>query len=79
MPSRLPGSPSKTPPATPGSGEEPLLLGSGTTPDTIAEFAAVVDGAIAGSWLKVDGKVSNPVDPARAVEFVAAARNVGWV
>ncbi len=59
--------------------DAPLLVGSGVTPDTVAGFASSVDGAIVGSWLKVDGRVTNPVDPVRAAEFVAAARTVGWV
>ncbi len=59
--------------------DAPLLLGSGVTPDTVATLADMADGAIVGSWVKVDGDVSNPVDPTRASELVAAAREVGWV
>lgn len=59
--------------------DAPLYMGSGATPDTVGEYAPVVSGAIVGSWLKEEAKVSNPVDPVRAAEFVAAARTVGWV
>ncbi len=58
--------------------DAPLLLGSGVTPDTITELGGVVDGAIVGSWSKVGGCVDNPVDPVRAAELVAAARDAGW-
>jgi membrane complex biogenesis BtpA family protein len=50
----------------------PVLVGSGTSPDFIAESAALADGWIVGSWMKRDGCASNPVDPGRARDVVAA-------
>lgn len=54
--------------------DRPLLVGSGVTPETVAELLAVADGAIVGTWIKQDGRTANPVDPARAAALVAAAR-----
>ena len=51
----------------------PLLVASGTTPRDMALIASLADGVIAGTVLKVDGKTSNPVDPARVRALVRAA------
>lgn len=40
----------------------PVLMGSGTTADNIAQFLQYADGAIVGTDLKVDGIAENPVD-----------------
>ncbi len=40
----------------------PVLMGSGTTADNIAQFLRYADGAIVGTDLKVDGIAENPVD-----------------
>jgi membrane complex biogenesis BtpA family protein len=52
----------------------PILMGSGTTADNIAEFLQYADGAIVGSSLKVGGVMENPVDVDRVQRYVAAAR-----
>jgi hypothetical protein len=52
----------------------PLLVGSGVTPDTVADLLSVADGAIVGTSVKRDGNVGNPVDPERVRRLVAAAR-----
>ena len=52
----------------------PLLVGSGVTPETVAELLSVADGVIVGTSIKRDGDVRKPVDPARVEKFVAAAR-----
>ncbi len=52
----------------------PILMGSGTTADNIADFLQVADGAIVGSSLKVDGVAENPVDVERVRRYVAAVR-----
>jgi hypothetical protein len=52
----------------------PVLLGSGTTADNIAGYLEFADGAIVGSWLKVDGVAENPVDPERVRRYMDAAR-----
>jgi membrane complex biogenesis BtpA family protein len=56
----------------------PVLANTGVDHDTVGSILAVVDGAIVGTSLKVDGDTWKPVDPARAarmVELVAAARD----
>ncbi len=52
----------------------PVFVGSGVTIENAAEVASIADGLIVGSSLKVDGRVSNPVDPARVRALVAATR-----
>ncbi len=44
---------------------KPVLLGSGTKAETLANYSSFIKGAIVGTSLKVDGKVSNIVDPER--------------
>uniref|UniRef100_A0A7C5RSC4 BtpA/SgcQ family protein n=1 Tax=Thermomicrobium roseum TaxID=500 RepID=A0A7C5RSC4_THERO len=48
----------------------PLLLGSGITPQNVAPFLSVANGAIVGTWAKVDGIVHNPVDEHRVRQLV---------
>lgn len=57
--------------AVPGT---PVLVGSGVTPETVADALALADGVIVGTALKHDGDVRRPVDPARVRRLVAAAR-----
>jgi len=52
----------------------PLLVGSGVTPETVAELLSVADGVIVGTAVKYQGDVRKPVDPARVEKLVAAAR-----
>ncbi len=47
------------------AGERPVILGSGVTPENARSLCALADAAIVGTWLKVDGHVLAPVDPAR--------------
>jgi uncharacterized protein len=49
----------------------PVLLGSGMR-ETTAETVALVDGSVFGYHAKVDGIMTNPVDPERVRRFVAA-------
>ena len=51
----------------------PVFLGSGVTIDNVREMLEIADGAIVGTSIKVDGVATNPVDPAAAAGFVAAA------
>jgi len=48
----------------------PILMGSGTTAENIAEFLEYADGAIVGSSLKVDGVAENPVDVGRVRRYM---------
>ena len=54
--------------------EAPVLVGSGTTLESVKETLAAAHGAIVGTWIKQDGKVDRPVDVARVRQLVAAAR-----
>ncbi len=56
-----------------GAGDRPVLAGSGTTPDAVAQLhAAGARGAIVGTWCKVGGQVEAPVDADRAARLVVA-------
>ncbi len=52
----------------------PLLVGSGVTPETVADLLTLADGVIVGTSVKRRGDVREPVDPARVEKLVAAAR-----
>lgn len=54
----------------------PVLMGSGTTADNIAQFLTYADGAIVGTALKVDGIAENPVDVERVKRYMEAVRAV---
>jgi hypothetical protein len=52
----------------------PILMGSGTTAENVAEFLRYADGAIVGSSLKVEGVMENPVDVERVRRYVDAVK-----
>ena len=52
----------------------PVLLGSGVTPENVAEFYEAADGFIVGSSFKEGGLWSNAVEPARVRRLVEAVR-----
>ena len=52
----------------------PILMGSGTTIDNVAEFLQYADGAIVGTALKVDGIAENLVDVERVKRYMEAVR-----
>ncbi len=54
------------------AGEMPVLAGSGLTPETLPAIAAQADGFIVGTYIKREGKVFNPVEPARVREIVSS-------
>lgn len=54
----------------------PTLIGSGTTPDAIADLWEYADGFIVGSYIKEGGIWSNPIDMLRAKQIIAAARKL---
>jgi membrane complex biogenesis BtpA family protein len=51
----------------------PVLASTGVTTDTVNQTLEAADGVIVGTHLKRDGVTWNPVDPARAARFMAAA------
>lgn len=50
----------------------PILLGSGTTSENVAQLLKHADGAIVGSYFKQEGKWKNPVDAERTRTFMQA-------
>jgi len=54
----------------------PILMGSGTTADNIAQFLQYADGAIVGTALKVDGIAENAVDVERVKRYMSEVRAV---
>jgi len=52
----------------------PVIIGSGVTAKSVADAAQVADGLIVGSWLKVDGVVTNPIDPEGVAKLVKRLR-----
>jgi hypothetical protein len=59
--------------------EAHILIGSGATPANLTLLARAANGAIVGTFLKVDGRAAGTVDASRASAMVAAATKVGWV
>lgn len=54
----------------------PILMGSGTNAENIAEFLRYADGAIVGSSLKVDGVMENPVDVERVRRYMEVVKTL---
>jgi len=54
----------------------PVLVGSGTRKDNIAEFLKHADGAIVGTSLKEKGILQNPVSVERVKEYTRAVRSI---
>jgi membrane complex biogenesis BtpA family protein len=52
--------------------ESPIYAGSGVRPETVSALLRHADGVIAGTTMKVDGVVTNPVDLARVRALVQA-------
>jgi membrane complex biogenesis BtpA family protein len=52
----------------------PVLLGSGISPENVAEFHDAADGFIIGSYFKERGLWSNTVEPARVERMLEAVR-----
>jgi hypothetical protein len=55
------------------AGETPVFVGSGVTPDTIADWLNAANGVIVGTAVRYNGVVANPVDPARVQALIHAA------
>jgi hypothetical protein len=53
-----------------------VLLGSGVTPENVAEFFEAADGFIVGSYFKEGGLWSNTVEPARVSRLTGAVRRL---
>jgi len=51
--------------------DAPVLVNTGIKPGNVKKYLSIVDGAIVGSSLKVDGVTWNPVDPKRVEALMA--------
>lgn len=52
--------------------EAVVWLGSGATPENLADFLPLVDGVIVGSYLREGGMAGRPLDPRRVERWVRA-------
>jgi uncharacterized protein len=48
----------------------PIIVGSGVTPENLSAIYDLADGFIIGSYFKVDGVATNPVDETRVKVFI---------
>ncbi|WP_224336383.1 BtpA/SgcQ family protein [Haloprofundus halobius] len=55
--------------------DAPVVVGSGTTVESVSELLGVADGVIVGTALKRNGETTNPVDEPRVRELVTAAQS----
>ena len=55
----------------------PLYLGSGLTLEQLPRLAPLIDGAIVGTALKVEGVLSAPIDELRVRSFAAQKSSLG--
>lgn len=56
-----------------------IVVGSGANPENLADLGAHADTVIVGSYTKIGGIASNPVDPERATRLVERAAALGLV
>ncbi|RLE58009.1 MAG: hypothetical protein DRJ40_02050 [Thermoprotei archaeon] len=54
----------------------PVIVGSGMRIDNVARFFRYVDGFIVGTYFKVDGVTTNPVDVERVRKFMNVIRDL---
>jgi membrane complex biogenesis BtpA family protein len=54
--------------------DRPILIGSGVTPDTVAEALRHADGVIVGTAIKRGGQTTNPIDASQAEDLIRTVR-----
>ncbi len=52
-----------------------IIVGSGANKQTVGSLLKYADSVIVGTWVKVDGITTNPVDAKRLKEFMRAAKD----
>ncbi|MEM1623415.1 MAG: BtpA/SgcQ family protein [Sulfolobales archaeon] len=57
-------------------GDTPVIVGSGLTPDNAEKLLKYADGAIVGTYFKVNGVTQNPVDPERVRKLMDVVRRI---
>ncbi len=68
-----PTDPEKVRAAKSAAKSAPIFLGSGVTPESLPQLLPHADGFIVGTYFKVDGTPTNPVDPARVARLMKGA------
>jgi len=56
------------------STSKPVLIGSGVTPENLGKVFQAADGFIVGSYFKIDGVPTNPIDLKRIQTFMTAKK-----
>ncbi|HBT48512.1 MAG: Membrane complex biogenesis protein, BtpA family [Caldanaerobacter subterraneus] len=56
--------------------EWPVFVGSGVSVQNVKEMLSIADGAIVGTNLKVENKTTNPIDFAKAKEFMEIVNSI---
>lgn len=58
------------------AGESPVGIGSGFSIGNAEDFLKIIDFAVVGSSIKVDGETDNPVDPIRVTELMDLVKSL---
>jgi membrane complex biogenesis BtpA family protein len=56
--------------------DAPVLIGSGVNLNNVRELFPVADGAIVGTYFKVDGVIQNPVDEGRVSKLMKVVKDL---
>ena len=54
--------------------DTPVFASNGVRAETVKDTLSIADGCVVGTWLKVDGKFYNEVDPQRVKELMKNAK-----
>jgi len=55
--------------------QTPVFANTGCRPDTIESLLKIADGAVVGTYFKIDGKFENLTDAGRVKEFMQVVKN----
>ncbi|MEM3833000.1 MAG: BtpA/SgcQ family protein [Thermoprotei archaeon] len=58
------------------AGEVPVLVGSGLNLNNVKELLTIADGAIVGTFFKVDGIITNPIDIKRVRSLISIVKEL---
>ncbi len=56
--------------------ERPVLIGSGLNPENADKLLSIADGAIVGTYFKINGITQNPVDPERVRKLMNKVKQI---
>lgn len=57
-------------------GETPVIIGSGANLENIQKLLSIADGAIVGTYFKINGITQNPTDPERVRKFMERVKQI---